>query len=185
MVKGNTCPIDEPIATEILPNLFLGNIKAAQSNNFLNNQKIGCILRILEYKDIKRELKFNYTKIDKIHHFAVPIRDVNTCLVNLNKFFDKTSQIIKTCLKSNIPILVHCKRGHHRSATVVAAFMMKYLGTNYISTVKFINDKRGCALRRDTCMVRGLFKYYQSLIGKPCKGLVSFKDENVFNFYCN
>lgn len=184
MTKSNVCTIKEPMATEILPNLFLGNVKAAESESFLDKHKIRCIIRILEYENIPREVKISYQKIDDIHHFSIPIRDMDTCLINLNKIFDKTSLIIKTFLRSNKAVLVHCKRGHHRSATVVAAFMIKHLKTDYISTVKYINSKRGCALRRDTCMVRWLFRYYRYILKNECENIQPIRDNGVFNFKC-
>jgi len=178
---------DEPDVTEIIPNLFLGNSKIASSKTFLKNNRIGTIIRILENADGSRKLQLIKKKINSINYHIIPIKDVDTCLKNLNSLLDQTSEIIKNSLKNNVPVLVHCKRGHHRSGVIVAAFMIKYLWSDYISTIKFINHKRKCALRRDTCMVRGLFKYYMYTINKECQNLTSVKENNnnFYNYRCS
>ena len=162
----STCKFYEPDATEIVPGLYLGNKSSSESIVFLKKQNIRTILRIMEYENKPRQLKmYKYIK-DGIQYYDIPIKDIDLCHVNLNNFFDGTSEIIKNSLKNNNNILVHCKRGHHRSGTVVAAFLIKHLKLNYITAVTYINQLRKCALRRETCMVRGLFKYFMYLRSK-------------------
>ena len=107
-----------------------------------------------------------------IQYLHVPIDDSNTCQKDLNSLFDKATDFIYDSLKSKEPILVHCKMGHHRSASVVVAFMIRYLDIDYITASTYINSIRKCALVRQTCMVDGLFNYYINLIhsryGKQC-----------------
>ena len=174
----------EPDVNEVLPNLFLGNVKIANDNKFLLKHKIGTIIRILENDDGTRELSIISKKINSINYYIIPIRDVDVCLRNINNIFDQTSEIIKNSLKHDIPVLVHCKKGHHRSAAVVAAFMIKYLNIDFLSAVTYINNKRKCAFRRDTCMTRSLFIYYKYINGKSCSSIIAIKDfkNNVYNY---
>ena len=174
----------EPDVNQVMPNLFLGNVRIASNTDFLHKNNIGTVIRILENDDGTRELSIIPKRIDSINYYIIPIRDVDVCLRDINHLLDKTSEIIKDSLKNNVPVLVHCKKGHHRSAVVVGAFMMKYLNTDFISTVKYINDHRKCAFRRDTCMVRSMFKYHKYMLGEECHRIVPFKDErsNVYNY---
>ena len=183
-IKKDECLFYEPDATEIIPHLFLGNYNSAQSIIFLKNNNIKTIIRVLEYNNKPRELKLHKYIKNGIKYNCIPIKDVDTCLVNLNNFFDMTGHIIKESLKINNNILVHCKRGHHRSGTVIAAFLIKYLNTDYMSTVLYINRLRKCALRRDTCMVRGLFIYYMSQFGIKCNKIVCSKCSSCKIYEC-
>jgi len=174
----------EPDVNEVLPGLFLGNVKAATDKDFLRKNKIGTVIRILENDDGTRELSIIPKRVDSIDYYIIPIRDVDVCLRDINPMLDRTSEIIKDNLKNGVPILVHCKKGHHRSAAVVGAFIIKYLDSDFMSAVKYINNHRRCAFRRDTCMSRALFRYYKYINGERCDGIVSFKElrENVYNY---
>ena len=95
----------------------------------------------------------------------IPIRDKHMCGQNMTEFFDTTSAFIYQALKKKEGILVHCKKGHHRSAAAVAAFLIKYYGLQYEVATKYINKLRPCALRRDKCISNGLFNYNLKLKG--------------------
>ena len=84
---------------------------------------------------------------------------------------------MENALSKNKSVLVHCKRGHHRSASIIAAFLMKNIGVDYLSSMAYINNIRPCALRRNTCMVKGLFNYYLE-----CNGV---KECNCTGQFCN
>lgn len=184
----NKCEFLEEFVSEIIPGLWLGNYESSINNDFLNNNNITHIIRIFEkfefdinnkdnikrYNVKKINISPNVKQSDNIylfkyeinnfiyHHF--PYRDIDFYQYNLNNMFNYTNLIIKNGYDKGENILVHCKMGHHRSATVVAAFIMKYLNINYIDTVSYINHIRKCSLRRDTCMVKGLIEYYKKII---------------------
>lgn len=137
--------------TEILPNLWLGNYKTARDSCFVKKYNIQYIISVIEVCD-KKHCGVTYL------HF--PIKDKSTCNKNLVTMFDVTSDFIKMALYNNAGILVHCKEGHHRSASVVAAFLLKYLNLDYITAIAYIHQRRPNALTRNTCMSKALFKYY-------------------------
>lgn len=156
------CIFKESDATEIIPQLFLGNSKSSRSINFLKNYNIKCVIRILQYQN-KNEFKiFNYFD-NNIEYYDIPIKDSDICKFDLNNFFNIISKIINDNLSNKKSILVHCQNGHHRSASLVAAYLIKYHNLDFITSVKYINGLRKCALRRDTCMVKKLFKFYLKL----------------------
>lgn len=152
--KSIHCEFPENDADEVVPGLFLGNYKSSYDKEFLNKNNIRYIIRVLP--------EFDYGKMyHGITYLHLPIKDGKMCSLNLNKMFDYTSDFIaKKLLNKEGGILVHCKRGHHRSAAIVAAFFIKHMHIDYKIAITYINNLRPCALRRDTCMVKGLFKYY-------------------------
>lgn len=149
------CDIHENNVDEIIPNLWLGDYHSSQSIGFLKRYNIKCIIRIMPEKTL---LKFNTIK-----YVIVPIKDKDICNDNLNQLFDNLSEIIHHHLMRNEGVLIHCKRGHHRSATVTAAYLMKYYNYDYISVIKMINKIRPCSLNRGNCMMKSLYRYYQKL----------------------
>lgn len=150
------CEFPENDVNEIIPNLWLGNVKSAYNKNFLQTYKIKNIITIMD------DFDKNY-KYDDVIYLVIPIKDKNACTKNMTNIFDITTKFIYNSLANNEPILVHCKKGHHRSAAIVAAFLIKYLNADYLKTLQYINHLRPCAMRRNTCMGNHLFKYYLNI----------------------
>lgn len=152
------CEFPEYDVNEIIPGLWLGNLKAAYDRGFLYNYKIKHILTLYE--------EFDYTKKYKdINYLIVQIRDKDMCNGNTINLFDQTNQFILKALKKKENILIHCKKGHHRSGATTAAFLIKHCKYDYDEAIKYINKLRPCALRRDKCMSNDLFKYYLAIKG--------------------
>ncbi len=147
------CNNPEKDVNEIIPNLWLGNVKAAYDKKFLDTYKIKYILTIMDNFDDK----FKYNDIT---YLVIPIKDINVCSRNMINIFDMATLFILHALKNKEGILIHCKKGHHRSAAIVVAFLIKYLKVNYLSAITYINHLRPCALTRKTCMSENLFQYY-------------------------
>lgn len=156
MQKPFECDVNE-----VIPNLWLGNYKSACDKKFLDNYKIKNIVTIMDNFD-------NKYKYSNITYFTVPIKDKFVCNVDMNIVFDIISNFIKRCMNKGEAILVHCLRGHHRSASLVVAYLIKYNNADYVKCIDYINKLRPYALRRDTCMTVNLFKYYLFISGKQC-----------------
>lgn len=156
------CQYHENNVDEVVPNLWLGDIQSSYDKHFLISNNISYIIRVMP--------KFDKTKMfSHIKYLHIPVKDKQLCGYNLNPFFDNISDFIKDAYRSQKGILVHCKRGHHRSASIIAAFMMKHLGLNYYKTVRYINHLRPCSLRRETCVGHALYQYHLYLTNKqPC-----------------
>ena len=142
---------NEKDVTEVLPNLWLGNYKVAMNRKFIDKFNIKYII------NITTDSPNMFSHVQYLH---VPIKDKHTCGKNMNKFYDDTTNYILQGLKQGCGVLVHCKRGHHRSASVVAAFLMRFLNIEYLAAVTYINKLRRCALLRKSCLVSALFNYY-------------------------
>ena len=154
------CEFPEYDVNEIVHGLWLGNLKSAYDRGFLYNYKIKHILTLYEDFD-------NTKKYKDINYMIIPIRDINTCNTGTDtiNLFNQTNQFILNALKNKENVLVHCKKGHHRSGAVVAAFLIKHYNYDYDDAIKYINKLRPCALRRDKCMSNALFTYYLQIKG--------------------
>ena len=167
----------EKDVNEIIPNLWLGNCKAAYDKGFLFKYNIKNIITIMDNFD--EQFRFSH-----ITYLIIPLSDKNICSKNVFNIFESTNEFIDNSLKCNNPILVHCKRGHHRSASIIAAYLIKYLNINYNVAINYINYLRPLALRRDTCISRGLFSYYLMVNNiKNCE-IMCFNHNGKFNCKC-
>ena len=146
---------------EIIPNLWLGNYKAACDKKFLNDYKIKNVITIMDNFD-------NNCRYNNIRYVNIPIKDKSVCNINFNEIFEKTNKFIKLCLDKGESVLVHCKKGHHRSAAIVVGYLIKHENWGFVESVKYINNLRPYALRRDTCMSKNVFKYYLHINNKTC-----------------
>jgi len=167
-MKNDICTYKENNVDEILPNLWLGNYQSSLDIRFLKKNNIRYVIRLT---------KTVYREYPDIIYINIPISDDELCNENIDftGIFNKTSDFIKEVLVNNYGILVHCKRGHHRSASIVAAFLIKYIKVDYTTSISYINNIRKCALRRNTCIGKNLYKYYLMQHNKYCRNVVCSK----------
>lgn len=169
---------NENNADNIIPNLWLGNEKSALSYTFLKTNNIKYIIRVMQDFD-------SNTRYREFTYIHVPITDSEViCNRNLILLFDSLSIFIKRKLDNNEGVLVHCKQGHHRSASIIAAFIMKYTNYDFDTTVRFINHIRPCSFTRETCMIRCLYKYYLNLIKNKCQNMKCSLKNGVISCNC-
>jgi len=69
---------------------------------------------------------------------------------------EQGADAINKAVSENSIVLVHCKRGHHRSATIVAFYLMKYKNMSLVDAIFFIKKSRPTAFRKMTCMLETL-----------------------------
>jgi dual specificity phosphatase 12 len=150
---------NENIATEIIKGLWLGDYIAANDKVFLTDNKIEQIISICKI-DID---KFFWIKYINIHiddnDICINNNKINSLFQN-NKIFNITNQFIDNALKNGKNILVHCKRGHHRSAVIIAAYLIYKYNLSLFDSIKYIKSKRPNSFRRETCMYKKLKNYY-------------------------
>lgn len=151
----------ESDVTEIIPGLWLGNYKSAYSKKFLNKYKIKNVMTVMH----NFNPKYRYNNIS---YFNIPIKDSNI-VSNVNCLFNSAVNHIHHILNENKNILVHCKRGHHRSASIVAAYLIKHKGYKYLNAIQKIKNVRPLAIRRDTNITRALYNYNLCIQNKQVK----------------
>ena len=123
-------------ASEILPGLWLGDIKASLDTTFLNNKQIQCIINCTDRHP------FTDDPLIKIK-YRLPVKD-NNDINEIDKFYylldDVVSQIKKYIRSYNI--LVHCYAGKQRSAAVIIAYLMKYGQMDLQSAINALKSKK-------------------------------------------
>jgi hypothetical protein len=107
-------------ATEILPGLWLGDIKASLDTTFLRDKQIQCIINCTDRHPFAED------SIIKVKH-RLSIKD-NLDINGMAKLYQSLDHLcdqIKTNIISH-NILIHCYPGKQRSTTIIIAYLMKY-----------------------------------------------------------
>ena len=121
------------MANEILTNLWLGNIIDSRNTDFLNN--IDIVI------NCSKNIPFSNKKN---HQIRIKVDDnlEKNEIVNMYKYLDAITEYIHKSLINSKRIFVHCYAGKQRSATVICAYIMKYLDLSYNDATELIRNKR-------------------------------------------
>jgi dual specificity phosphatase 12 len=144
------------IPTEIIPNLWLGNIKTSQDTNFLKEKGIKVIINCT--KDIP------FANVD-CTKFRIPVNDdlqMNE-IINLYKCLGTATEIIADSINKCLPVLVHCYAGAQRSAAVVCAFVMRFSRMGVIECIGYIKSKRPVAFTFSVNFQKALEQFARDL----------------------
>jgi len=144
-------------ADEIVPGMWLGNLRAAIDSNWLGERGIKCV--------------FNCTKdIPFVPHiakkFRVPIDDNlqaeeirNLELWSYEVVFKMTREY-----KTGEPMLVHCAAGMQRSAACVAMFLIANKNMRPDQAIEYIKERRPIAFTPGAnfrSSIEGFYAAYQ------------------------
>jgi protein-tyrosine phosphatase len=139
--------------SKITENIFLGNVLSAVDSNFIISNNIKVILS-LSSSNINV-----HPNILSYHHYYIkddPEQDIITIL-------NECTAIIENAVKKGYKILVHCEQGVSRSASVVIAYLIKYMNMNFLEAYNFV--KRGRIIIRPNSgfvMQLRLFEFLQN-----------------------
>jgi hypothetical protein len=143
----------------ICKNIWLGNKESSLNHKALINNNIHYIINCtpnLEspFKDMK--------------YLRLPIHDKNICSVSCGKdiilLIYKAMKFIDLALSNNSGVLVHCKKGHHRSANIILFYLVLKYNISYLRVLTVINYIRPLALVRNTCINNWGMEIYKKLI---------------------
>ena len=115
---------------EILENIYLGNLRAAENIDKLKELGIKKVLSLLD------GFWPEYKESDNITQKKITIDDLEE--ENIIKFFGDCFNFIK----GEDKILVHCAAGSSRSATIVIAYLMWNKKMTYKEALKFVQERR-------------------------------------------
>lgn len=112
---------------EIIPGLFLGTQIAAENERF--HWEFSHILSVREgAKDLSSS---------RITWKGIYIQDQPNA--NISRFFDESYEFIES---SRTGVLVHCRFGVSRSATIVIAYLMRKFDVPFDAAYNFVRSKR-------------------------------------------
>ncbi|KAJ3756453.1 protein-tyrosine phosphatase-like protein [Lentinula raphanica] len=114
--------------------LFLGNITAARSTRSLAERRITHILSVCT-EQIPAE-----HPASGIRHMRIPVEDVD--FADLLIYLPSAVAFIDDALRNDGVVLVHCVEGLSRSATVIAAYLMRTRRVNATQALQIVRDCR-------------------------------------------
>ena len=130
----NTNPCDE-----ILPNLYLGSIKALGTYE----------CKALEYYMIIDVIKYTYIPEKPNTHIYInlPVHDSpDECDTLLSLIYEtQVLEKMHVALEANKPVLVHCFAGMQRSCVLVACYLIIYKSMTPDEAIDYIKSKRPIA----------------------------------------
>ena len=140
-------------AIQIIPNIWVGNIIAALDYNFIIINRINAIVNVT---------KIN-SNIYNLSSIQLPVADSFSYIDNMEMYmsFDRITEFIKTHIDKNKRVLIHCEQGISRSATVLAAYLIRYYKLNVEQSIMIIkNKKKNCLPTNKIKFSNALKKYY-------------------------
>jgi len=142
--------------SQILSNLWLGDIRIAKNKLFFNENNINIVI------NCSKDIPFysNYTENIRISvDDSLEDKDINL----LYKYIPKAVEYINNNIIESKNILVHCYAGKQRSASIVVAYLMKYGNMNLKDSILAICSKREIAFTPGINFKKTLIKYEKSL----------------------
>ena len=119
-------------ATQIIDNLWLGAISSACNREELHKNNIDTIISAFLGSTANYPYDFNYQRSK--------LRDIEN--EDILTEFRRLVPIIHQDLTNGKGILCHCHHGKSRSASIVAAYLIKYNEMTTEEALKFIKSKR-------------------------------------------
>jgi len=124
----------------ITNNIWLGDQYSALDKDFLIDNNIGLVINVTKL--------LSFTDLD-IVKYRIPINDdfYELYYQNILKYFDEAYNLIEECISQNKQVLIHCRAGMQRSATLAALYLMKKQNISYDKAMKIITSKRYIAFK--------------------------------------
>ncbi len=127
-----------PIAHEIIPGLWLGNVKASMDEDFIKNNNIQVVFNCTKNLPFSPIIPIKY---------RIPVDDnlEEEEIRNMELWSSEIAYKIIAEYKQNRKILVHCMAGMQRSAASVAFMLIAYLKIHALDAMKIIKQIRNIA----------------------------------------
>jgi len=129
----DTKDIENHPATQVLPHLYLGNMRDASDMASLSRLNIRYVLNVTAKPP-------SYHLPPGFHYKHLEAADNG--LQNLRQFFEEAFGFIDEAKKAGAGVLVHCQAGISRSPTIAVAYLMKHYPMAMADAYKFVKTKR-------------------------------------------
>jgi protein tyrosine/serine phosphatase len=143
----------EQNCNQILNNVWLGNYESACDEIFLKEHNIGCVINMTDNLP---------NKFDFMEYHQYSLKDDTACTENIMPILSDSTSILNQYINKNINVLVHCKRGHHRSASVILYYLVYYQNYSLPDALSYIKNFRPTAFRRWTCILQNFIDHYSN-----------------------
>jgi hypothetical protein len=119
--------------SRVIPGLFIGNINSALDQSFLINKRIRAVIDLTNSS--------HQTKLPRtIKAYKISIED--TASAKITPYLKHTFDFITEMLEKNVSVLVFCRAGISRSATIVIYYLMRRYKISYYDAYRFLKGKR-------------------------------------------
>lgn len=141
---------------EIMKNLWIGDYKSALNQDFLIKNNIKLIINCSKTLD--------FTELENIIKIRLSMNDDRKEISDkkMIELFPTVYKTIDNNLKHNNGVLVHCKAGMQRSATIVALYLMRKYNKKFEEVKNIIRNKRNIVFRPYVNFIKPI-KYFENL----------------------
>lgn len=117
-------------------NLWIGDIYSSRNRKFITDNNIKLIINCSN--------NIRFIDIPEIKKIRINVGDNNSIRTNniMYKNLEPVTNLIEKYLANNKGVLIHCIFGIQRSATIVAAYLMKKYKLNKYDAIKMIKSHR-------------------------------------------
>lgn len=119
---------------KIIDHLYISDFSSACDINKLHENGITHIITIIPGVGPMYPNEFTYFIIDIVDR---PYSDIEI-------YFDDTNDFIENAINNNGNVLIHCKKGISRSATIAIAYLIKKKGYTLSTALQQMKEARNC-----------------------------------------
>eukprot|EP00656_Telonema_subtile_P020966 TRINITY_DN22012_c0_g1_i1.p1 TRINITY_DN22012_c0_g1~~TRINITY_DN22012_c0_g1_i1.p1 ORF type:complete len:324 (+),score=59.68 TRINITY_DN22012_c0_g1_i1:80-1051(+) len=155
---GERDPWEEPLtekllegADEIWEGIYLGSMEAAADSKALRQAEVSSVIDISRRENPRFKQQVEYLELNIRDH---PEEDIRA-------LFDEALRFIRYGLRQG-SVLIHCKFGRSRSATLVIAYLMKYERLSYREALTLCVSRRN-TVRPNSGFITQLLDYEKEL----------------------
>lgn len=150
------------VPTQLLPHLFIGNKQNSLDYDLLRNIGVTAILNVsTACSDYILPKDFNYK--------SIPVKDNET--ENISAWFSEALQFIESVRHANGKVLVHCRAGISRSATICIAYIMVYKSMSLEQAFEFVRARRDI-ISPNLNFMQQLFEFERLLLVESMRQIV-------------
>lgn len=140
-------------ATKMDDNLYISNYYSACQKDKLKELGITHIVTLIP--------GFNSIYQDDFKYLNIDICDKSYC--NIDEYFKECIKFIKGAIKNGGTVLVHCKAGVSRSASIICVYLMEKYKKTPDETIEIMKSKRSCINPNEGFRIQ-LLDYYNKKI---------------------
>jgi len=150
------------MAVKILPNIYLGDHRAANNGSFFEKTNVTSVLNMTP------NIPNAFCADENIEYLRIPVydshgkRDVN----RMYQYFPVVTEFMyKTSVMENKGVLVHCALGRQRSCAAIAAYLIKFYKMTPMQAMDYIMNRKPDAFHwgKSANFAKSLNRWYYKL----------------------